>query len=506
MRYVAVYCRISKDKTGRVEGVRAQERWGREYAAGAWPDLSVRVFADNDLSAAGGDRRPGFEDLRVAIAAGEVAHLWTVEQSRLERTEVGWFQLAAELDAAGIGEVHTNRDGIVRVRDEVAGIKAVISAGEVRKLKKRVNERLATIAAEGRPSGATVFGYRHGADAKGGKTLIVVESEAAVIRDAADKILSGWSLSRVAAELRAAGWLGSHRRKVRDEHGEVVKNEAGKAVTTPTTITATTVRSMVTNHAVAGLRVHQGRVAGRGVWAPILDERTWNAVRARLAAPRVVDRSDGGTYRLTPGVRATARRYLLTGGTAVCGVCGHPLIATMRQLKSGRVPPRQPYYICHPTKGGRACVGIMAELFEAFVVAQLLDELDRPAFRDSLAEDDHAEERDRLTAELTAIEGQRNELAGMWGRRELSAAEWQTARRALAEHEREVRGSLAAVPVKAERIDLTAIRQGWDAMVLDEQREIISMFVARVVVLRATPGRKGFDPGRVSIEWRHANG
>ena len=28
-----------------------------------------------------------------------------------------------------------------------------------------------------------------------------------------------------------------------------------------------------------------------------------------------------------------------------------------------------------------------------------------------------------------------------------------------------------------------------------------SMFVAKVVVRRATPGTKGFDPNRVDIEW-----
>jgi hypothetical protein len=34
------------------------------------------------------------------------------------------FEFAADLDAAGLTQVHTNRDGIVRVGDEVAGIKA----------------------------------------------------------------------------------------------------------------------------------------------------------------------------------------------------------------------------------------------------------------------------------------------------------------------------------------------------------------------------------------------
>ena len=43
-RYAAVYCRISEDKLGRREGVDAQERWGRDYAANAWAGVPVRVF------------------------------------------------------------------------------------------------------------------------------------------------------------------------------------------------------------------------------------------------------------------------------------------------------------------------------------------------------------------------------------------------------------------------------------------------------------------------------
>ena len=90
-----------------------------------------------------------------------------MEQTRLERREVQWFELAAELDAAGITEVHTDRDGIVRVRDEVAGIKAVLAAAEVRKLKRRVNDKLDELAALGRPAGGRYFGYRRVVDDDG---------------------------------------------------------------------------------------------------------------------------------------------------------------------------------------------------------------------------------------------------------------------------------------------------------------------------------------------------
>lgn len=480
-RYVALYCRISVDRTGRREGVEAQEKWGRDYAASAWPDLPVEVFADDNISAANGDHRPEFERFRQWVADGSVAHVWAVEQSRLERREVEWFTLAAELDAAGITEVHTQRDGIVRVRDDVAGIKAVLNAGEIRRLKRRVNDRLGEIAAAGRPAGGRVFGYRHVLDEAGGKTLAVVPEQAEAIRWAAERVLSGWALANIAREARARGLRGTH---------------GG-------TVTANAVRRWVTNPTVAGVRVHSGRVVGRGVWEPILDEQTWQACRAKLSQPRKVHRRDGGTYGVGHNVitMPTGRRYLLTGGLAVCGVCGAPLVGAMRRLRPGSDPV--PYLSCHPNRGGRGCVGILLEQTEQHVVTELFAELDKPEFLDAIAADDHAQRRDELIAALGALDRQRDELAGMWAQPDqLTTAEWTTARRALAEHEQRLRADLAAVPAPLAGIDIAGARSAWPAMTLDEQRELVRLFIARVVVARAKPGTRTFDSGRVGVEWR----
>ena len=480
-QHVALYCRISLDRSGRREGVDAQEEWGRDYAASAWPDLPVELFADSGISAANGDHRPQYERLREWIAAGHVAHLWCVEQSRLERREVEWFRLAAELDAAGIAEVHTNRDGIVRVRDDVAGIKAVLAAGEVRRLKRRVSDRLAEIAADGRPQGGQVFGYRRAVDPTGGKTLEIVPEQAEIIRDTAGKVLAGWALANIARDLRDRGVCGGH---------------GG-------TVTANTVRRWVTNPTVAGQRMHQGRIIGAGNWPPILDMDTWQACRAKLAQKRKVHRRDGGQHEVTDQVvtMTTGRRYLLTGGLARCGVCGAPLVGAMRRISVGRDPV--PYLTCHPNKGGHGCVGILLTATEGHVVNALFDELDKPAFLEAIAADDHAGRRDELVAAMAAVEAQRGELAAMWGAPgQLSTVEWQAARRALADHEQQLRRDLAAVPPPLAGVDIAEARSAWPAMTLDEQREFVRLFVERVTVNRATPGARRFDPARVAVEWR----
>lgn len=474
MTHVALYCRLSPRPDGTYEGVDAQERWGRAYAAKTWPGLPVEVYADRGISAANGDHRPEFSRLREAITGGLVAHLWTVEQTRLERTETGWFALAAELDAAGITEVHTDRDGIVRVRDEVAGIKAVLAAGEVRKLTARVNATLAEKAAQGQPPGAHVFGYRH-ATVDGVKTYVIVPEQADVVREAADRVLHGWSLTNIATDLDARGVRGTH---------------GGR-------INATTVKTWLTSPSIAGHRVYRGRIVGRGNWPPILDEDTWQAVRAALTGPRTV-KTHRGEQQVTAGqLRPPAgRRYLLTGGLAVCGVCGSPLGGSVRKL-GPRSKGKTPFLACKTS----ACVGVVLEPVEAYVLDRLWAELDKPEFLGQFTSDDHTARRDEITGRLSGLDAQRASLAAMWGAGELTDIEWQAARRTITETEQALRAELAAIPRPVKNLDIAAVRRAWPVLSLDEQRAFIREFVARVTVTPAG-GRKLPVDGRVTVEWR----
>jgi site-specific DNA recombinase len=512
---VALVARISEDKSGRVEGVRNQERWGRAYAGRTWPGVPVEVFADNHLSASDDTVRPEFERFRQWLADGRVAHVWAVEQSRLERREAEWFGLAAELDAAGISEVHTQRDGIVRVRDEVAGIKAVLNAAEVRKLKRRVNERLDENAARGRPSGSRPFGYRHGVTDTGDKTLSVVEEEAAIIVESADRFLAGWSLANIARELRARGVTGPYLMKVTasgrrytrargasdpviTEDGTPIE-DGGVPLTRPGTITANSVRSWLTSPTIAGRRVHRGVDVGAGNWPAILDADVFAAVQHRLAAPRRVTTVHGAEYEVQPTRNTPARRYLLSGGTLACGICGAPLIGTMKQRrKSGRLLATVPYYTCHPKAGGRGCVGVLADPVDALVVETLLAALDKPEFRAAMLSDESAERRREITKGLEALDRRRRVLAAKWAAGDLSDDEWEGARATLIERVRALRAELAQLPAPAGRVDLDGLREAWGFMTLDERREIIGMFIDRVTVGRARPGLHTFDPERLS--------
>ena len=157
---VGIYCRISIDKPGRREGVDAQENGAalRRAALARLPGAGVR--RQRPVAPPTTTTDPGTKRCAPRSGPARSATCGRSSSPGLERREAQWFELAAELDAAGIAELHTDRDGIVRVRDEVAGIKAVLAAAEVRKLKRRVNDKLAELAALGRPAGGVPFGYR----------------------------------------------------------------------------------------------------------------------------------------------------------------------------------------------------------------------------------------------------------------------------------------------------------------------------------------------------------
>lgn len=451
---VALYLRLSPRPDGQYEGVDRQEGWGRAYAERTWPGARVRVFSDSGISAANGDHRPGYEALRDAVANRQVTQLWTVEQSRLERQEVGWFLLAAELAEAGITEVHTDRDGIVRVGDDAAGIKAVLAAGEVRRLRRRVNDALDSLAAAGRPGGAHHPAYRHSRNGDGEATLEVIPEVAAEMRWAASRVLAGDSLQSIAHQLQERGVPTAHG-------GRWTHNNVKGALTAPV---------------IAGLRVHRGQVVRKGNWEPVLDETTWRLVCATLDRPG----------------RQPARTYLLTG-VARCGRCGQGLSGRQQHAR-GKV---RPVYFCTSCKR----LGVNAEPLEAHVVDQLLDALDSPAFKAAMSADDREAERDELVEQLSGIEARHVELAERWASGDLPAEAWDRARARLDERHRELTEALAAMPSTAVDIDPATIRAGWDSMTLGERRAVLAMFIESVTVAPATPGIKRFDPARVEIAW-----
>jgi DNA invertase Pin-like site-specific DNA recombinase len=467
-KHVALYLRISEDKTGLAEGVEAQERLGRAYAAETWPGVPVVVYSDNDLTAADDTvYREHFERLRADIAAGKVVHLWSVEQTRLCRT-YAWFTFATELERAGITHVHTRRDGVVPVADLASDVNAVVAIHEVRRLKQRLRDKQDDAAALGRPPGGCRFGYRNVVSQDGRKALEVVPQEAAVIREVATRLLAGEAKTRVARELAAKGTVGRRG----------------------SPITAAGLHSWFRGGTVAGLRQHRGefirdKVTGelvRGQWEPILDVETWQAVRAKLD----VNAGKGKGK----GKRSAALKYMLSG-IAWCPDCETHMVGSVAR-RSGRKDARR--LIC------KGCnVTIDAQAVEDHVAARLLDRLDFLA--DRLAYDANAGRRAEIVAELATVEERRKMARRMLAKGTMAEEDFPEFRAELDDIERQLTRQLAELPSAVASIDPMAVRRAWSVGTADERRTLAAKFIDRVVITRAKPGtsRRTVDLGRVTI-------
>jgi site-specific DNA recombinase len=478
-QWIAIYTRLSRDRTGRAENVGTQDHHGRAYAERLWPGIPIKTYSDNDLTAADpGTFRPDYARLLYDITAGHVLQVVSADQDRLTRQPSEWEELMPILALAGIKETHGYRDGVTPVelgKRTFGRIKALMGADYVEGIKVKVNEKLDALAAQGRPGPGNTFGYRRTINDAGQKALEVVPELAEQVRWAADAVLAGWSLTDIAREMESRG----------------VPTKLGGRWTHDNA------RGMLVSPAVAGLRVHRGEIVGRGNWEAILDEATWRQVTAKLSGTRTV-RNGAGARQIVGTQRRTARKYLLSGGTAVCGRCGAALTGRLQNGRAGR----RPIYACITTNGGCNRLGINAVPLEDHVRDRLVEWLQTPEFAAAMAADDFEARRRVLTGELRAIEQQDVELSKRWASGQLREAAWDAARADLDARHAEVSAKLAGIPVVRMKLDPELLLRAWGGMNLGEKRQVIGVHVERVTVSPAKPGAKAFDPGRVAIAWK----
>jgi hypothetical protein len=253
--------------------------------------------------------------------------------------------------------------------------------------------------------------------------------------------------------------------------------------------------------------MHRGEIVGRGNWTPILDETTWRAVGAKLGGSRKVTRSDGGSYVIRTFGPRKARRYLLSSGIAVCGVCKALLVGSNKwrpKLNERGERDPWPYYMCHPKAGssGKGCVGTDADALDKHVRDELLDRIDSdPTFLEQLTVDDHAEERDQIVRELTSLDQRRAELSRLWALGERTSEEWAAAREVIDEQQTRLNIRLAELPAPdANAVDLSALPAAWPNMTLDERRQALLFARTKVTLWPAATHGKALT-NRVTVEF-----
>jgi site-specific DNA recombinase len=470
----AIYVRISRDREGAGLGVERQEADARELVDRLGLPAVAAVYADNDTSAYSGKPRPGYRALLDAIEAGEVSHLVAWHTDRLHRSPAELETFMDVIETAGT-QVQTVKAGHLDLATPsgrmVARLLGATARYESEHKSERITRKHRELADAGKPHGGRRrFGYTGPLDADGKPTPgmdTVVESEAAVVREVADRLLAGHSLAAIARDLMAAGVTG----------------------TSGATMTPANMRSMMLRPHLAGLRVHRGAIVGEAAWDAILDRATWDAVHALLTEP---------SRRTT---ERTARQYVLTG-MARCGVCQLPI----RGRSQGTRSRNQPAYVCQSTGHvSRSVAGV-----DAVVTGAVAERLTMADTSGALVRPSTDDESDRLRARREVLAMNLSGLA-------VDAALGNISRDAMFAAQAAVDSELDAIDKRLADLAVgarqpQAVLGGltghsfentvalWEGLTLDRKRAVLSALGA-VVTLH--PGRKGgvFDPDAVDIVW-----
>jgi site-specific DNA recombinase len=474
---VAVYCRISQDRTGAGLGVARQEQDCRAWA-GRHGWIVGDVYADDDISAWSGKPRPRYRDLLADIESGCRDGLIIWHPDRLHRSprELEDFIALLERHEIPIGSVTAGEIDLSTPTGRMtARIVGAVARHESDHKAERIRRKHLELAQNGQVPGGgqRPFGFEQ-------DRVTIRESEAQLIREGAGRVLAGEGVRTVAAD-----W-----------------NERGVSTVTGVRWAPTTVKRLLRSGRIAGWREHNGVLTAEAVWPAIIDLAMHRRLRAVL--------DDPSRARSVP---TNARSYLLSGFVR-CGHCGQealrsneePIVA-MTSRPVARKGHRYRRYACVKDRGGCNRVGIGAEPLEELIIEAVLQRLDGPGLAAELRRLDQASETlDGIDAEVEELEQRSAELAEMFAAGEISRTEWATARRPLQSNllkAQQVQAKTARKQaVLPELAESGVLRAAWPDLSLDAKRAILDQVIAWIVIAPTTKDNNKFDPGRVNVRWR----
>jgi site-specific DNA recombinase len=461
-----VYARISSDRDNMRQGTRDQlQRCQDRCREQNWQ--IVGPYEDNNRTAADPDKsRPEYDRMLADARAGQFDRVVVSWADRLYRQPAELETFVTDMVAAGVTRVTVlhgdpDIDAVMMLRIMTAVAANYVEVGRV-KMKDRKDQH----AREGRSSGGPrAFGFERDRET-------VRESEAMLIREAADRVLSGETVYSIAKDWNRRGLPPVVRGSKRATGGWA-----------PTTI-ARVLRAPRTT----GLREHQGKVVGTATWAPILDRKTWERVCSTLKT----------TGRQT---RQTTRSYLLRG-IAVCE-CGRLLAGSAE---------RKPYYRCAKSAkvGGKNGCGmiITAQFVDDYVTWLVCDVLDADGLTDVV----HGEtesvqlEIEQLVAENTADQAKLDKWRDDFDAESLpwDQGEYNQQARKVKARMAERTAKLGSIR-STSTLDTYAGRgKEWATWDMDTQRKVIGALIESVTIDKAARhGRGALTLDRIHVHWRY---
>jgi DNA invertase Pin-like site-specific DNA recombinase len=375
-------------------------------------------------------KRPGWDDLMARLESGATGGVVVFDLARFSRRPLEGERLiaAAEngllvLDSEGEYDL-TSASGKKAFRDQLAA-----AAYESDRLSTRVARGKRIKAGKGEPNTSTrPFGFEPGG-------VIVRESEAAILRELADRLLAGGSQDEMIRDLA--------RRGIRTAYGKPW-TRAG-------------LRQVLTRARNAGLVEYQGTAVSRLPGDPILDEDTHDRVIAYYTARRR---------------GAPVSDFYLCSGIIRCALCGHKLTgrprANKRPYDDGGV--RREYW-CQPRAHDGGCGRIACDQREldrvvSVMTVEILADPSHAAAVEAAARS-ISQQRRELDSEIAKLEHTGDQLAGRLGRGEISLRRYDTAAGPLDRRLAALREQVAALeaePVAPVSPELAAAsRANWQA-------------------------------------------
>lgn len=423
----------------------------------------VARYTDNDRGASRHSRtkRPGWEQVKAAIAdrQGEVLVTW--EASRAQRDVTAYVELRQLCRDHNVQWCYNGRlYDLSRTDDSFStGLDALLAEREADVTRDRVLRAVKANAAAGRPHGKLLYGYRREYDLDSGALVAQVprEDQAAIVREIHQRIAAGDSVRGIGLDLE--------RRGVPAPGGQRWYPQ--------------TVAHIARNPAYIGRRVHQGADIGAATWPPLVDEITHYTCVRRLTDP---DR---------PRIDWTIKHLL--SGLARCGAvidgkeCGSGLRAQMNRNHLAYVCPAGFHVSRH--------AGKLEEMVTTAVLGRLTKD-------DAL--DDVNDRRPIDTGEAaSSVSALRHRLQGFHD----AAADGQISPAALARIEARLLPQIAAAehdagtPDAPPRFDAAGLLRRWERMSLQEKRVLIAA-VVDTVVLSVGRGKRVFDAAGVDMRWK----
>lgn len=420
-------------------------------------------YVDDDVSAYGGKPRPAYRRMLDDLRGGflDAVVVWDLDRLHRQPRELEeFFDLCKVAGVSRLASVSGDVDLSTHDGQFLARILGAVAKKESDDKSRRIRRKHEELAQAGKIAGGGSRAYGYEADKR-----TVRESEALVIRECAARLLAGEALRSICGDL----------------------NERGVETVTGAEWKPQTLRRMLLSARISGQRERHGEIVATAEWPPVITPAESTRIRGLLSDPE----------RRTNRV---ARRYLLVR-LLRCGLCGETLVS---RPKAGGARA----YVCAKGPGFSGCgrITVMAEPLEQFVVEAVLYRLDSPELAAAMSGEPGDPDAQRWQAEIEQSRAELDELAAMYGRREIGLSEWQAARTPIERRVTDAKkqlGRLTRTTALAGQIGhATELRERWTTLPLSRQHAIVAAVLDHLVV---APGRRGynkFDVGRFTPAWR----